>query len=108
MSPFQSPKDTRVSPMTAMDRLLLLETWSRSGLSGKDFSRIVRVSAQQLRGWKRRFERDGPAGLEDAKKGAPKGSRLPDTAAHGDRIRLAALPTCLEGRPGASRARHQR
>ena len=77
MSPLQSPKGSTVSSMTAMDRLLILETWSRSGLSAGDFSRIDRVSEQQLRGWKRRFEKDGPAGLGDATSGAPKGAACP-------------------------------
>jgi len=78
MSSSQPSKDSPCSSMTAMDRLLLLETWSRSGLSTKDFSRIVNLSSQRLSAWRRRFEKDGPAGLEDAKKGAPKGSRLPE------------------------------
>jgi len=63
---------------TPMDRLLVLETWTRSGLSASDFSRIVNVSPHVLYAWKRRFEEKGPAGLEDKKKGRPTGSRLPE------------------------------
>ena len=76
MSSSQPSKDLPCSSITPMDRLLLLETWSRSGLSTKDFSPIVNLSSQRLSAWRRRFERDGPAGLEDAKKGAAKSSRL--------------------------------
>ena len=64
MSSSQPSKDSPGSSMTPMDRLLLLETWSRSGLSTKDFSRIVNLSSQRLSAWRRRFEKDGPAGLD--------------------------------------------
>jgi transposase InsO family protein len=79
MSPLQSsPQDSPGSSMSPEDRLLVLETWARSKLTAKEFSRIVNLSPQRLGAWKRRFEKFGPAGLEDAKKGAPKGSRLPE------------------------------
>jgi len=64
--------------MTPEDRLMVLETWARSKLSAREFSRIVNLSPQRLGAWRRRFLEYGPAGLEDAKKGAPKGSRLPE------------------------------
>lgn len=66
------------SSFTPADRLLVLETWSRSGLGARDFARIVNVSPQVLYAWRKRFEKRGPAGLEDRKRGAPKGSRLPE------------------------------
>jgi transposase InsO family protein len=66
------------SAFTPADRLLVLETWTRSKLVATDFSRIVNVSPHVLYAWKRRFEEQGPAGLEDKRKGAPRGSRLPE------------------------------
>jgi transposase InsO family protein len=63
--------------VSAQDRLALLEIWSRSGLTAKEFCRFVKSSPQQLGAWKRSFERYGPAGLEPKSQGAPKGSRLP-------------------------------
>jgi transposase InsO family protein len=63
---------------TALDRLTILETWVRSGLSASEFCRIVAVSTSQLYAWRRRFDEDGPAGLEPGKRGSPKGSRLPE------------------------------
>ena len=61
---------------TAEQRLMLLDTWFRSGLPAKDFSSLVGVSHHSLYNWKKRFEADGPAGLMDQPKGARKGSRL--------------------------------
>jgi len=66
------------STFTPADRLLVLETWKRSGLNASDFSRVVNVSRQMLQIWMQRFKEWGPAGLEDKRKGAPKGSRLPE------------------------------
>lgn len=71
-------RDTSRRTFTAADRLLILETWARSKLSAADFSRLVSVSTAMLYAWKRRFEEAGPAGLESAKRGAPRGSRLPE------------------------------
>jgi len=51
---------------------LILDTWIRSGLSANDFAGMVGVSCHSLYKWKRRFEEEGPAGLSDRPKGAPK------------------------------------
>jgi transposase InsO family protein len=64
--------------ITAEQRLLILDTWKRSGLSGTDFASLVGITAVTLYHWKRRFEAEGPGGLLDKPKGAAKGSRLPD------------------------------
>jgi transposase InsO family protein len=64
--------------LTAEQRLLILDTWKRSGLAGTDFSSIVGVSYHTLYGWKRKFETEGPGGLIDKPKGPGKGSKLPD------------------------------
>lgn len=73
----QKATSTRKS-LTAEQRLLILDTWKRSGLAGTDFSSIVGVSYHTLYGWKRKFETEGPAGLVDKPKGPGKGSKLPD------------------------------
>jgi len=62
--------------LTPQQRLLILDSWLRSKLPAKIFAPIVGVSAQALYGWKKRFEQDGPVGLEDGARGAPTGSKL--------------------------------
>lgn len=60
-------------------RLLLLDTWKRSGLPATEFSTLVGVSAHTLYEWKRKFEARGPAGLA-TKQGAARrrGSQVPE------------------------------
>jgi transposase InsO family protein len=58
-------------------RLLLLDTWQRSGLSRGDFAALIGVSKHTLDAWKKRFECDGPAGLMEHR-GGPQGSRVPE------------------------------
>jgi len=57
-------------------RLLILDTWRRSGLPAADFSTIVGIPKHTLYGWKKRFEQEGPAGLMDRPRGSRKGSRV--------------------------------
>jgi transposase InsO family protein len=64
--------------LTAEQRLLLLDTWQRSGLPAADFAALVGVSKHTLYVWKKKFDTQGPAGLMDQPKGGPRGSRLPD------------------------------
>lgn len=64
--------------LTPPERILLLDLWQRSGLSARDFGAIVGISRHTLFDWKHRFDRNGPAGLSDHSRGAPRGSRLPD------------------------------
>ena len=64
--------------MTPEQRVLLLDTWQRSGLPAGDFAALVGVSKFTLYTWKKRFEELGPAGLLDQHRGGPKGSRLPE------------------------------
>ena len=59
-------------------RLLILDTWRRSGLPATDFSTIVGIPHHTLYSWKKRFEQEGPAGLMDRPRGGRKGSKLPD------------------------------
>jgi transposase InsO family protein len=63
---------------TAQQRLLILDTWIRSKLSAREFAEMVGVSQHTLYKWKQRFEQEGPAGLTDQKRGARRGSRLPE------------------------------
>jgi putative transposase len=65
-------------PLSPQQRLLLLDTWQRSGLPARDFGALVNISRHTLYAWKRRFEQLGPAGLIQQTKGARPGSKLPD------------------------------
>jgi transposase InsO family protein len=67
-----------VMPLSPQQKLLLLDTWQRSGLPARDFGALVNISRQTLYAWKRRFEERGPAGLMDQPKGVKKGSQLPE------------------------------
>ena len=71
------PQSLRQS-FSPRQRLLILDTWQRSKLPAKDFSSLVGVSSHTLYTWRSRFQKDGPAGLEDRPKGPPHGSRLSD------------------------------
>ena len=64
--------------LTAEQRLLLLDTWRRSGLPAGDFAALVGLSKYTLYAWKHKFEAEGPAGLEDKPRGGTRGSRLPE------------------------------
>jgi len=72
------PQETRQPSMTAEQRLLILDTWQRSGLPAGDFATLVGVCKYTLYAWKKKFQQLGPAGLMDPPRGGPKGSRLPD------------------------------
>ena len=85
-SPPKSPKPKRGSPapesrshlppLTAEQRLFILDSWQRSELSAEKFAPLVGVTTTTLYGWKKRFESHGPAGLSDRKRGQRPGSRL--------------------------------
>lgn len=68
----------RAGPLTAEQRLLILDAWQRSGLPAGDFGSLVGVSGHTLYAWKRRFDEYGPAALESQKRGTAAGSRLPE------------------------------
>jgi DNA-binding NtrC family response regulator/transposase InsO family protein len=67
---------TEAKQMNPQQKLLILDTWQRSGLPGSDFSSMVGVSKHTLYSWKQRFDQYGPEGLVNKPKGGPKGSRL--------------------------------
>jgi transposase InsO family protein len=70
--------DAAPPTITPTQRLLLLDTWQRSGLPAGDFADLVGIHKSTLLVWKRRFDAEGPAGLLDKPKGVPPGSKLPD------------------------------
>src|SRR5262245_18112961 len=61
--------DEKARVMTPQQRLLLLDTWQRSGLPAGDFAAMVGLSKHTLYGWKKRFDAEGPAGLMDMPRG---------------------------------------
>jgi len=72
------PSDKSKTILSPQQKLLILDTWMRSGLPARDFGALVNVSRHTLYSWKRRFEQQGPAGLMDAPRGTKGGSRLPE------------------------------
>ena len=72
------PPETSAPGLTAEQRLLVLDAWRCSGLPAGDFAPLVGLSRHTLYEWKRRFEAEGPAGLQDKPRGSPRGSRLPE------------------------------
>jgi transposase InsO family protein len=72
------PDDNRFIRLTPMQRLLLLDTWQRSGLGAADFGTLIGISKETLYKWKRRFEKDGPAGLDDQPKRQTSQTLLPE------------------------------
>lgn len=70
--------EAKAQAMTPEQRLLLLDTWQRSGLPAGDFAALVGLSKHTFYGWKKRFDAEGPAGLMDRPRGGPRGSRLPE------------------------------
>jgi transposase InsO family protein len=72
------PHTAAPTALTPQQRLLLLDTWLRSGLPAGDFAALVGLSKHTLYHWKHCFEAEGPAGLMDKPRGGPAGSRLPE------------------------------
>ena len=69
------PDEVR-QPFSPHERLLILDTWQRSGLPAGDFAPLVGISKHTLYLWKKRFTQHGPAGLAEQPRGASTGSRL--------------------------------
>ena len=69
-------EDLTRSALSPEQRLLILDTWRRSGLAARDFAALVGISRHTLYAWKQRFRKRGPAGLVDEQRGGPRGSRL--------------------------------
>ena len=66
------PPERPQPPLTPQQKLLLLDTWLRSGLPARDFGALVNVSRHTLYAWKQRFEQLGPAGLMEQPRGGPR------------------------------------
>jgi transposase InsO family protein len=62
-----SPQEAAASnrKLTPEQKLLILDTWQRSGLPVTDFAALVGINRVTLHGWKKKFEELGPAGLDD-------------------------------------------
>ena len=69
--------DPAAAKMAPEQRLLVLDTWLRSGLPAGGFGELVGVSKHTLYAWKKRFEEMGPGGLIGQVKGKT-GSKLPE------------------------------
>jgi transposase InsO family protein len=64
--------------LTPHQRLLLLDTWQRSGLPAGDFATMVGIAKYTLYNWKKRFDEEGPGGLVDRPRGGALGRKLPE------------------------------
>jgi transposase InsO family protein len=73
-----APAPSRVGGISTEQRLLLLDTWRRSGLPAGDFAALVGMSKHTLYAWKQRFEKYGPMGLMDRPRAAQQKCRLPE------------------------------
>ena len=73
-----APAEASATPsgFSPQQRLLVLDSWQRSGLPAGDFAPLVGLSKHTLYAWKARFEEEGPAGLQDRPRGGPRGSRM--------------------------------
>lgn len=69
---------SRERSLTGEQRLLILDSWKRSGLPAKDFAPLVGLSKHTLYLWKQRFEAEGPAALMSKPRGRREGSRVPE------------------------------
>jgi transposase InsO family protein len=68
----------KADPASAEWRLLILDSWTRTGLPAQDFVAMLGgiISKHTLYQWKRKFIAHGPAGLEDMSRDWPKRQRL--------------------------------
>ena len=71
--PLRKQDGPRVTAVTPEQRVLLLDTWQRSGLPAGDFAALVGVSKAHTLGVEETIRRVGPAGLMDQPRGGPKG-----------------------------------
>lgn len=76
-TPRAAAVDAAAAKLTPEQRLLILDTWQRSGLPAGDFAELVNLSKFTLYTWKKRFEELGPAGLMDQPR-VRTGSKLPE------------------------------
>ena len=72
------PEESPQPAMTPEQRLLVLDTWRRSGLPAGDFAALCGLSKHTLYAWKKKFDQQGPAGLLDRPRGGPSPLRTGD------------------------------
>jgi transposase InsO family protein len=70
--------DSPRTPFTPEQRLLILDTWQRSGLPAGDFAPLFGLSKHTPYAWKKQFDLHGTAGLMEQPRGVRTGSRLPE------------------------------
>ena len=64
--------------LTPEQKLLLLDTWKRSGLTMGVFEKLVGINKHTIYLWNKRFKELGPEGLMNRPRGTGNGSQLPD------------------------------
>jgi transposase len=69
------PDEVRLA-FSPHERLLILDTWQRSGLPAGDFAPLVGLSKHTLYLWKKRFAEHGPAGLAERPRGTKNPGKL--------------------------------
>jgi transposase InsO family protein len=74
----QRLEDMKARSFKPIERLNLLDVWQRSGLTADDFAKLVGLSRHTLYWWKKKFETEGPAGLEDKPRNNAKRQKLND------------------------------
>jgi transposase InsO family protein len=74
----QRLEDMKARSFKPVERLNLLDVWQRSGLTAEEFANLVGLSKHTLYGWKKKFETEGPAGLEDKPRDSAKRQKLND------------------------------
>jgi transposase InsO family protein len=72
------PEDAKARAFTPVERLHLLDVWQRSGLPASEFAALVGLSKHTLYWWKKKFEEEGPAGLEDKQRSGSGRQKLSD------------------------------
>lgn len=75
-----SPQEAAASnrKLTPEQKLLILDTWQRSGLPANDFAALVGVNRITLYAWKKRFDELGPAGLTDQPRRQGSAGKIPE------------------------------
>ena len=80
--------------LTAQQRLLLLDTWRRSGLPAGDFAALIGLSKHTLYAWKKKFDQQGPAGLLDQPRGGAGDGTWSSRPGRGRRSRPSSAWCC--------------
>jgi hypothetical protein len=87
------PREEGARNFSPEQRLLILDTWRRSGLPAGDFAALVDMSKHTLYAWKKAFDVHGPAGLMDC--GSSSGLRPTSSG------RATCSRSCSSGRTAA-------